>query len=781
LTVRTAAAALTSMVARIRGRSLDELRVRSVQALYTRLERLADRFSAPRPTSIGRPPGEVLDCDLGTLVGAGANPAAIARAIAQRDPDTHIHLAQQSDAAELGRVALLGYEAMSFGNPPRWHREPLSGMDAPRLHWSRIDHLDTTVVGDHKLLWELNRHQYLLAPAVCWLLDREARRFDLIQSHLESWLADNPPRQGVNWVSSLEVAYRAIAWCWLLSMLREAPWRPDLRLRLISALEAHARHIERHLSTYFSPNTHLTGEALGLFYIGTMLRRAHHGRRWRARGAAILESAIQRQVYPDGSYFEQASHYQRYTAEIYLHYLLLAQATGWTVSASACAALGDLFAVLRSLASGAGVIPLFGDDDGGLVLPLDHRPPEDVRGLLLAAGVALRRPDLIPTAEAPPGVAYWLCGTERTDRARAEPAVAPNWRNVYFACGGVAVLRDGWNPDAATAVIDCGPHGALSCGHSHADALAMTLALGRIPLVIDRGTLTYTGAERNAFRATLSHNTLEIEGMSSVTPGAAFKWLPGIPARAEGVVVCGTDFSSFFGLAPGHVAGGRPSAHCRRVLHQRGGAWLIHDRGARAGAPGGVLRWQLAPQLSAIPHDPDSVSIQDGAGVRVAMMLVRGAAPVRVVTRDVSPRFGQRIAAQCLQLPVDDSLEALTIIAPAAPGGSVPTFEVDGPLHGGSIAWSDALGRHRVILGPPQEAAQLPQLMGCNADLLWWVEGAAHGSHEVLLAAMPAFVPAVPNDAQVITDLLKNSGKMMLWTCTGRRWTQLGVEEPRRG
>jgi len=769
------------MVARLPGRSPDEFRVRSLQALHAGLERLYDRFSARPRGSVSAPATQLSDPDLALLAGAGADPGAIARALARQDPETRARLTEQSDAAECGVVALLGCEPLWVGNPPRWHREALSGTEAPRRHWSRIDHLDAAMVGDHKLLWELNRHQYLLAPAFCWLLDRDARRFDLIQSHLESWLVDNPPRQGVNWVSSLEVACRAITWCWLLSMLREAPWKPDLRRRLAASLEAHARHVERYLSTYFSPNTHLTGEALGLFYLGTVLRHLPHAQRWRAKGAAILESALERQVYPDGVYFEQASQYHRYTAEIYLHYMLLAQATGWPVSDAVRDTLTRLFAVLRSLASGAGVIPLLGDDDGGLLLPLDHRPPDDVRALLLAAGVALRRPDLSATAQAPQSAAYWLCGIERTDRVRAEPAADPGWRDMYFARGGLAVLRDGWDPSAAVGVIDAGPHGALSCGHSHADALAMTLTLGRTPLFIDRGTLTYTGTERNEFRATLSHNTLEIDGVSSVTPGTAFKWLPGIPARAQGVVGCGAEFSSFFGLAPGHVAGERSSAHCRRVLHRRGGAWLIHDRGVRAGARGGMLRWQLAPQLTAAPLGAESVAIRNGAGAPVATIFMRGASVLRIVARDVSLRLGQRVAAQCLELPLDASLEALTIIAPAAPDGSLLTFEVGGPLARGGVAWSDAAGRHRVIIGTPEEASRLPEGTARNADLLWWVERTTHDCHDALLAAMPAFAPNVPEDARVITELPAASGKMTLWTTTSGRWTQLSVEEPRLG
>jgi hypothetical protein len=785
LTVRSAGGAFASIVTRIKGRSLDELRVRGVQALHARLERLLGPVLPRRlPTRRAPAPELVFDRGVAFVAGAGIDPEVIARAIARLDPQTRARFTQQSDQAERGIVTLLGYDPLWVGNPPHWHREAISGKEAPRRHWSRIDHLDTAVVGDHKLLWELNRHQYLLAPAFCWLLDRETRRFDLIQSHLESWLTDNPPRQGVNWVSSLEVAYRAITWCWLLWMLREAPWRPDLRKSLALSLEAHARQVERYLSTYFSPNTHLTGEALGLFYAGTVLSPSRHAQRWRRKGAAILESAIKRQVYPDGVYFEQASQYHRYTAEIYLHYLLLANATGWSISDTARDTLGNLFAVLRSLASAGGRIPLLGDDDGGLLLPLDHRAPDDVRALLLAGAVALQRPDLAPPWEASPSFAYWLCGIDRTDRLRAQSAVNPNWLDMYFARGGLAVLRDGWDPSAAVGVLDAGPHGALSCGHSHADALAMTLALGPTELFIDRGTLTYTGAERNEFRATVSHNTLEIDGTSSVIPAQAFKWLRGIPARGQGVVCSSSHFSSFFGIATGHAAGGRPSVHCRRVLHQRGGAWVIHDRGVREAARGGVLRWQLAPHLTAAALTAQSLAIHNRAGLGVAAIFMRGAAAARIVVRVVSLRLGQRIAAPCLELEVDASLEALTIIVPAGRDGNLPKFEVDGQPGERGVVWIDDAGRHRVVTGAPEPVPQLPAQAEQNADLIWWVDGADVGGHEIhsaLIAALPAAVPGVPADAQVVTDVAEQSGRMTVLANTGGRWAQLSVQQPRRG
>jgi len=332
-------------------------------------------------------------------------------------------------------------------------------------------------------------------------------------------------------------------------------------------------------------------------------------------------------------------------------------------------------------------------------------------------------------------------------------------------------------------VIDAGPHGALSHGHSHADALAMTLNLGVAELFIDRGTLTYTGRERNEFRATISHNTLEIDDTSAVLPAEAFKWLPGIPSRAQGVVCSSAHFSSFFGLAMGHVASGRPSTHCREVLHRRGGPWVVHDRGVRTAARGGVLRWQLAPHLTAVVLTEHSVVVRDGAGSGVATMFLRGAAPVRIVAREVSPRLGQRVTAQCLELPLDASLEALTIVVPAEGDGAVVSFAVDAQHRHGGVSWSDAAGRHRVVAGAGQ-MQRLPAGPELNAGLTWWVESpdaADEGVHGTLIAALQTWTPSAVGDVQAITHAAEQSGRMTVLVNTRGRWQQLGVEEPRRG
>jgi hypothetical protein len=193
-----------------------------------------------------------------------------------------------------------------------------------------------------------------------------------------------------------------------------------------------------------------------------------------------------------------------------------------------------------------------------------------------------------------------------------------------------------------------------------------------------------------------------------------------------------------------------------------------------------VLRWQLAPHLSADVTGEHSVLIRDDGGRVVATIFLRGAAPVRVVARDVSLRFGQRVAASCLELPTGAALEALTIVAPAGPDGPVVSFSVDEQLPEQGVVWTDALGRHRLLVGagpsPP-----LPGNVVANVDLTWCAEGAAADQDGAVIAALPPVPLHLPGDKQCTTHEWEQSGRMIVMAHTHGRWEQLDVVEPRRG
>ena len=82
-----------------------------------------------------------------------------------------------------------------------------SGAWAPRpaRFWGRA--LPRPAIGDHKIIWELNRHQHWLALGRAYALTGDARYYRG-SSRAGELAAANPPLMGINWASMLELAFR---------------------------------------------------------------------------------------------------------------------------------------------------------------------------------------------------------------------------------------------------------------------------------------------------------------------------------------------------------------------------------------------------------------------------------------------------------------------------------------------------------------------------------------------------------------------------------------------
>lgn len=456
------------------------------------------------------------------------DPEATISELRKRFPLEEVKIIKRADRICEGFFDLLGYENLYFEDViPNWHFDPISGKEPSRYHWSKIDLENAAVTGDTKIIWELNRHQYFSILGRAYWLTKDEKYAETFVAHLESWFVENRPKSGINWLSSLELAFRSISWIWAFHFFKDSPkLTPEIFARLLSYLYLHGRHLETYLSTYFSPNTHLTGEALGLYFLGVFLPELKDAERWKDLGYKILLDALDFQIRADGVYCEQATYYHRYTTDFYANLLILRQLEGAAINPKHREKLNQLFEFLLFITQPNGETPLFGDDDGGRFYFLDEVDSNDFRPSLALGATLFGRGDLKFAAGEASAELLWLLGAKGLHKFDEIKALKPRETSKAFEKSGFFVMRDSWNANANFLLIDCGEHGFLNCGHAHADALGFVLSADGEPIFVDSGTYNYTSdlKARQLFRATSAHNCLTVNGESSSVSGSAFSW-----------------------------------------------------------------------------------------------------------------------------------------------------------------------------------------------------------------------------------------------------------------
>ena len=436
------------------------------------------------------------------------------------DPKTvAIQLQNTPYTAEVGRLAreimehrfpLLGL-TVTTGLDIDWRKDYPNNKTSPLRYMRRVPYLDFDKVGDHKNIWELNRHQHLVLLAQAYLITRNRDYLVEIQQQIDSWFNQNLFMRGINWTSALEVAIRALSWTWIWHLVSNV-MEPEFRRKFLTGLYRHGCYLERNLSVYFSPNTHLLGEAVALHALGALFPQLPRAAKWKSVGAAHVAAEMQNQVREDGSHFEQSTYYHVYAADMFAFHLLLNPEAPKEYRER----LLQMADYLNALLGAAREIPCFGDDDGGRLFHPHGRKTRFGRGTLAVASHLLHRDFCYDDADAQE-MAYWWLG----------PTKNAHWTPPF---AGARVFKDAGMAVAAHGGIQVhlkyGPMGPGGAGHSHADLLSLTVRQGEEQLLVDAGTFTYVGDPqwRDWFRGTAAHNTVVIDGLNQATPVGPFRW-----------------------------------------------------------------------------------------------------------------------------------------------------------------------------------------------------------------------------------------------------------------
>ena len=514
--------------------------------------------------------------DAGTL----ALPDPVATAQALRGSEYASDVIARAEQILQHRFPLLAVE-IETGPEIHWRRDYQHGKESGTAYFRRIPYLDFSAVGDHKFVWELNRHQHLVLLAQAYLLTKDERYLQQIFRDIDGWLEQNPFQRGINWTSALEVAFRALSWIWVYHLVG-SEMSDRFRESFLTGLYRHGRHLYENLSVYFSPNTHLLGEAVALHALGVLFPSFPGAEQWRKRGSDIVLAQLDFQMRPDGSHFEQSTYYHVYAVDFFvLFYLLSGRPAQMEPS------LVRMADYLYSLLGSNRKLAFQGDDDGGRLFHPYGPRDQFGRATLASCGVLLDREEWIGTRTELAEQAAWWLGAEVLAKANESPRGSEGSR--FFPDCGSLFLRGG----ALALQMDCGPFGYGGAGHSHSDTLNVLLECGGERVLTDPGTYAYMGdpAERNWFRGSGAHNTVRVNGRDQGTPAGPFRW------SSKPAVILRGWASTPDGGAVDAECKYEDIAHRRRLL-LTGSRLVILDGIKGPGALDCEQSWQLGPGSS---------------------------------------------------------------------------------------------------------------------------------------------------------------------------------------
>ncbi len=442
--------------------------------------------------------------------------------------------------------------------PIDWGRDIKSGYRWDALtRWRDIRFGDLPGV-DIKVPWELARMHHLPWLACAYAVDSCPSYPQEFQDQVCDFIATNPPRYGVNWVTAMDEAIRAVNWLVAYDLFKGlgAEFSPEFERVFIAGLRDHARHIRRHLEwTPFGRGNHYLADLTGLLFLAAYLPTGRVSKRWLRFTAHRFMHEVELQFNPDGANFEGSTSYHRLSAEMaaYGTALLLGFEGDQREMVSDLLPppnwygerLARMAEFTRAVTRPDGLIVQIGDNDSGRLLKL--RPVLDVdgceegrdhRALLHALDALLGRgssgidadlirayaggdllsipvPDPLPSAMVchtidplPPAPAD---GVIHSISIPVPPGALDPVRFQAFPDFGLYV----WRSERLHLAVRAGHIGTHGIGaHDHCDQLSLTLWLDGVDLIPDPGTYIYTALpdRRNAYRSVMAHYAPRIEG-----------------------------------------------------------------------------------------------------------------------------------------------------------------------------------------------------------------------------------------------------------------------------
>lgn len=530
-----------------------------------------------------------------------------------------------------GELKYFSHEYHKTGFPPNWHKDPITNYQLPiDLHWSQISDDSTT---DIKFIWEPNRFAFVYTLVRAYAATNDEKYPQAFCGLIQDWADHNPPNTGSNWKDGQEIALRLMAWTFgFYACIHSPATTPEHISQFTQLVAAQAERIHANIGYAISTRSnHTISEAFSLWMVGLLFPELNHAEKYFTLGKRLLEEEAAKQIFPDGSYAMYSLNYHRFILHLYLYAIQLGEINDSRFTLQLITSVKNSITYLSHLIDPVtGQMPVYGSNDGALVLPLNNCDFTDYRPLLQLGSVITTGQPMFESGPWDEDV-YWLCGEESTAKhAKKTQKNLSDLRALSgksFPNGGIYILRN----TNSRAILRCTD---FTSRPSHADQLHMDLWMGSHNIAIDAGTYLYSGEGiwRNGLARTSAHNTVTVDNKDQMTLVSRFTWTN----WAKGRVLKQTE-----NLWQGEHDGYKPVRHKRTVMALEGDRWLVIDDLEANESHHYRLHWLLKD----VPFTQNKNSLHlkyEASTYKIQTGLTNGEGKFSILRADLNSTYGWR-------------------------------------------------------------------------------------------------------------------------------------------
>lgn len=364
-------------------------------------------------------------------------------------------------------------------------------------------------IKDNEVRWQLHRVKWWMPMALVYRSTKDEKYTREWMLQFEDWMTKNPlglsaDNDNFAW-RPLEVSDRIQSLVPVMSIFINSPnISPQFLLKFLNSYHQQADYLPSH---YAEQGNHRLFEAQRTLFAGASFPEFLNASKWRKSGITVLNTEIEKQVYPDGVQFELSPVYHAGTIDIFLNAFKGAQKANLetefppsykqTIEKMVMAFINITFPNYNQ--------PMFGDS---------WWKDKEFRLRQYQSWSAMFPEN--------PFIQYFASDGKAGQK--------PNWLSNALTTAGFYTFRNGWESTSTILMLKASPPGEF---HAQPDNGTFELWVNGRNFTPDAGCFVYSGdaeimKKRNWFRQTRVHSTLTLNNQNMVITKAKLqKWQVG--------------------------------------------------------------------------------------------------------------------------------------------------------------------------------------------------------------------------------------------------------------